>query len=87
MHQAGHIHATMRLHAKVPLVTLLGLMHLGIPRACGVLRRAGRFDDRGIDDRALAHRDPLVGGLEQSVPCSMITNRVLSLLCNDTHGF
>ena len=38
------IHANVRLHAKVPLVALLGLMHLGDALALVVLGRAGRRD-------------------------------------------
>ena len=45
----------MRLHAEIPLVALLGLVHLGIARLLGVLGRRGRADDRRIDDRAGGH--------------------------------
>jgi hypothetical protein len=34
-------HPEMRLHAEMPLVALLGLMHLGIPRLVGVLVEDG----------------------------------------------
>ena len=43
------------VHAEVPLVALLGLMHLAITRLLGVLGRRRRVDDRGIDDRAGGH--------------------------------
>ena len=33
------VDAKMRIHAKIPLVALLGLMHLGIARLGGVLGR------------------------------------------------
>src|SRR6516162_8093295 len=45
----------MRLYAEVPLVALLGLMHLGITRLLGVLGRGRRTDDGGVDDRAGRH--------------------------------
>jgi hypothetical protein len=46
------VDAEMRLHAEIPLVALLRLMHLGIARLVGILGRRGRIDDRCIDDRA-----------------------------------
>ena len=49
----------MRLHSKVPVVALFGLMHLGVSRAGGILRRARCFDDRGIHNRALGESKPL----------------------------
>jgi hypothetical protein len=42
----------VRLHAEVPLVALLGLVHLRIALAVAVLGRARRADDRRIHDRA-----------------------------------
>jgi hypothetical protein len=42
--------------AVVPLVALLGLMHLGVSRLVGVLRRAGCADQRGIHDGARPQR-------------------------------
>ena len=65
VHQAGHVHANVGLHPEVILIVLLGLMHLGVPRACGVLGGTGRLNDRGIHDRALAHHHALV--LKQQV--------------------
>ncbi len=44
------VHANMRLHAEIPLVALLGLMHLRIPLLLAILRRTGRTDDGGIHD-------------------------------------
>ena len=56
MNQLGlAIHTNMRLHAEVPLVALLRLMHLGIPRLGPVLRRTGRTDDSRVHDGASAH--------------------------------
>jgi len=53
VHQARiSIDTDMRLHAKVPLVAFLGLVHLRIPLARTVLGRAGRCNQRGINDRA-----------------------------------
>src|ERR1041384_4930708 len=46
----------MRLHAEMPLVTLLGLVHLRIAGLVFVLCRRRRGDDRGIDNCALAHQ-------------------------------
>src|SRR5712691_9577842 len=49
------VHADMALHAEEPLVAFLRLMHLGVALPGGVLGRARRVDDGGIDDRARAH--------------------------------
>ena len=46
----------MDLHPEIPLVAFLGLVHLRIPLPCFVLGGAGRRDQGGIHDRALAHR-------------------------------
>ena len=48
----------MDFHAERALVALLGLVHLRIPFAGFVLAGAGRRDQAGIDDRALAHPHP-----------------------------
>jgi hypothetical protein len=40
----------MPLHAEVPLLALLRLMHLGVARAPCILRRRRRGDNRGVDD-------------------------------------
>lgn len=51
----------MRFHAKVPLVSLLALMHLRIVSLIPVLGR-GRCRDQGrIDDGALFEHQPLFG--------------------------
>ena len=52
---AAGVLARVALHAEVPLVALLGLVHLGVARARRVLGRAGRLYDRGVDHRAAAH--------------------------------
>ena len=53
MHQPGvGVHANVRLHPKVPLVALLGLVHLGVALTAVVLGRAGRSNQRGIDHGA-----------------------------------
>ena len=50
VHQARLcIDSDMRLHPEVPLVALLGLMHLGVTFPGLVFGRAGRCDQRGID--------------------------------------
>ena len=46
------VHANMYLHAEVPLVALLGLMHFGITGVVGVLGRAWRCNIGGIHDGA-----------------------------------
>jgi hypothetical protein len=46
------INTDMRLHAEVPLVAFLGLVHLRITLTRAVLGRAGRCNQRGINDRA-----------------------------------
>jgi len=43
-----NVHANVRLHAKVPLVALFGLMHIGVSLALVVLGRSGRSDQRGV---------------------------------------
>lgn len=61
VHQARLIIDTdVRLHAEVVLVTLLGLMHFRVALTVLVLGRTRRIDQRGIDDRALAQRQPSV---------------------------
>ena len=40
------------LHAKVPLISLLGLVHLGVTLALVVLGRTGRRNQRGIHHSA-----------------------------------
>lgn len=57
------IHPHMRLHAEVPLVAFLGLMHLRVAYARLVLGRGRRRNDRGIDHRALLEHEPLLGQL------------------------
>jgi len=52
---AAAVNPEMRLHPEIPLVALLGLMHLGIARLLGILGRRGRTDDCCIDDRAGGH--------------------------------
>ena len=42
------IHADVGLHAKVPLVALLGLVHLGVARLVLVLGRRRRGNDGGV---------------------------------------
>lgn len=61
MHQTRlSVGADMRFHAEEVLVSLLRLMHLRIALAFFVLGRAGRVDDGGVDNRALAQRQALV---------------------------
>jgi hypothetical protein len=52
MDQLGSaVDAEMCLHAEIPLVALLRLMHLGIARLGRILGRGRCIDDRRIDDR------------------------------------
>ena len=61
MHQPGiDVCADMDLHAEVPLVTLLGLMHFGIALLFPVLRRGWRVDDRRIDHRTALEQQALL---------------------------
>ena len=55
-HPRGDIHPDMRLHPEVPLIALLGLVHLRVAALLLVLGRRRGGDDGGIDDRALAHQ-------------------------------
>ena len=55
------IHARVHLHAEVPLLALLGLVHLGVALAVLVLGRARRGDDGGVHHRALAHQQTALG--------------------------
>jgi len=54
------IHADVRLHPEVPLVPLLGLVHLRVARLVLVLRRTWRCDDRRVDDGAGSHQQALL---------------------------
>jgi len=64
----------MDLHTEVPLVALLGLMHLGIALPILVLGRTGGGDQRGIDGGALPEHQAFAGerGLNSSQICSAI---------------
>ena len=57
---AVNVHTDMGLHAKIPVVALLCRRHLGIPRPGLVLGRRRSIDNRGIQQRTRAQRDPLV---------------------------
>jgi hypothetical protein len=48
----------VRLHAEVPLIALLGLVHLRVAGFVLVLGRRGRCDDGGVHQRALAQEQP-----------------------------
>jgi hypothetical protein len=49
----------MCFHAEIPLVALLGLMHLGIARLVGIFGGRRRTDDRRNDNRAGGQLEPL----------------------------
>ena len=66
VHQARiSVHADMCLHAEEPLLTLAALFHLRVAFTIGVLGRARRRDQRGIDHRATAQHQAL--GTQQQV--------------------
>ena len=54
------IHSNVTLHAKIPLVSLFGLMHIGIAFLVVILRRGRRSNDRRVHDRAIADFNPLL---------------------------
>lgn len=54
------IHPDVGLHAKVPLVALSGLEHLGVAAACAVLGRARCRNQGGVHHRALAQHEPVL---------------------------
>ena len=61
MHQARlFIHTDMGLHAEVPLIAFLGLVHFRVALAVLVLGRTRRMNQRGIDDGALAQRQAAI---------------------------
>jgi hypothetical protein len=55
------IDADMGLQAEIPLVALLGLLHLRIALLGLVLGRGSDRHDGGVDDGALAHEQALLG--------------------------
>jgi hypothetical protein len=48
----------LRLHTEIPLVALLGLVHLWVPFSGFVFGGTGSRDQGGINDRALLHCHP-----------------------------
>ena len=60
MHQTRiDIHPNVGFHAEVPLLALLGLVHLGVTFAAAVFGRTGRSNQGGIDHRSgLEHQPP-----------------------------
>lgn len=57
------IHTNMHLHAKVPLVAFLGLVHFRVSLTFLVLGRAGCGNNRGVNDGALPHHQALLAEL------------------------
>lgn len=55
----GHVHTGVRLHAKVPVIALLRLVHFRITLAVFVLRRWRRRDERSVNDVPFTHGQPL----------------------------
>ena len=62
---ACRIHPDMDFHPVVPLIALLGLVHLWIPLALLVFRGGWGGNQGGINDRSLLHRHAL--GLEMGL--------------------
>ena len=62
MHQAGlGIDADVRLHAEMPLIAFLRLMHLLIPFAFPVLGRGGCCDQGRVDNRSFTQQQTFLG--------------------------
>lgn len=62
VHQASsHIHAHVRLHAEVPVVAFLRLMHVRIAFLVAVLCRRRCRNQGGVHDRPLAHDQTFAG--------------------------
>jgi len=54
------VDADVHLHAEVPLVTFLGLVHFGITRLCSIFGRRWGGNDRSVHDGAFAHQHALL---------------------------
>ncbi len=79
------VHADVSLHAEVPLIFLLGLMHLRVARLALVLGRGHCIDDRRIHDGAgrylQSHGLQMSADfLEQALPHSMLFQQVAELV-------
>lgn len=57
------INANMHLHAKVPFIAFLGLVHFRVSLTFLVLGRAGCGDNRGINNGAFSHHQALLSQL------------------------
>ncbi len=78
------IDTNVGLHAKVPLIAFLGLMHLRIALLLFVLGRAGCLNDGGIHQSALGHHDacfgqPAIDVLEQLTGQLMLLEQVAEI--------
>jgi hypothetical protein len=72
--------AGLRLHAEIPLVAFLGLVHFWIPLALLVFRGGWSGDQGGINDRALLHGHASrlemgFDGLKDSLAKIVLSNR------------
>ena len=65
---AAAVDREMPFHPEVPLVALLGLVHLGVARLAGILGRGRRIDNRGVDNRAGGH----LQSLRRQVPLHLV---------------
>lgn len=75
------IDADMSLHAEIPLIPFLGLMHLAVTLSTLIFGGVGGFDDGGIDQRALLHHNasvtkPLVDGFKELAGQLMLLKQI-----------
>src|SRR5580700_5528869 len=71
------VHPEMRLHAEIPLVSLLRLMHLGIACLVGIFGRRRRIDDCRIDDRASGDFQ----SLRRQMPLHFVEQLLAQIVC------
>jgi len=55
------VRANVRFHPEIPLMALLGLVHLRVAFALGILGRGRRGAERGVHQRAFAQQQPARG--------------------------
>ena len=58
MDDTALIRSDVQLHAEVPVLALVGLLHLGVASRTGVLGRTRRRDDGGVHDGSRAQQQP-----------------------------
>jgi len=73
VHQAAvGVHCDVRLYAEVPLLALLGLVHLGVALTAGVLGGTRCGDDGGVHDAAALE--------QQTLACQVRVDRLEDVL-------